>query len=293
MNGKDPLTVLSNFVDICIFNITNEGEIKKVIINTNVSINTKEKNIYDYFTKESKERLKELIDSGLDGDRRYLELKKPCEECGILDVEVKGLKGETYISFIFYQSHQEREFILEEKIKQLSIEAKTDPMTKLLNRYGYRERVEALLRCGDPDRKLGILFIDLDHLKEINDTKGHKVGDKAIKQISELISNSIRSRDVAVRYGGDEFVIVVEELTGRKSTALGLAERLVRNVEKNGKKFYCTLSIGVHVVKVGEFEKYLNNQESLFKEWDKALAVADQMVYKAKESGRNQVVKSF
>lgn len=293
MRSKESLLILSHFVDICIFNITNEGDIKKVIINTNVSINTKVKNIYDYFTKESKERLKELMESGLDGDRRYLDLKKICEECGMLDVEVKRFKGEIYISFIFYQSHKERELILEEKIKQLSIEAKTDPMTKLLNRYGYRERVEALLRCGDPDRKLGILFIDLDHLKEINDTRGHKVGDKAIKQISELISNSIRSRDVAVRYGGDEFVIVVEELTGRKSTALGLAERLVRNVEKNGKKFYCTLSIGVHVVKVGEFEKYLNNQESLFKEWDKALAIADQMVYKAKESGRNQVVKSF
>lgn len=293
MTSENTLNIIRNFADICIFNIDPNGRIKEVVINSRDDFNPKGiRNIYDFFNKEDGNRLKDVIEVGLDEVREFFYLKNIFKTNSHIDIEVKTISGEIYVCFKFYQTYRDMAIMYEDQLKELRIAARTDPLTKLLNRYGYWERVKQMLKCGDPERRLGILLIDMDHLKMINDEKGHSAGDKAIKQISALISNTIRQRDIAVRYGGEEFVIVVEETSGSKSTAQGLARRLIREINSHKRNFLTTVSIGVHQVKVGDFTKYLNNERDLRDEWNRAVDISDEMVYQAKENGRNQAVYS-
>ena len=117
-----------------------------------------------------------------------------------MDVEIKTIEN-IYITLKFFTSNREKEIMHDRRVGEFAHMAELDPLTGLLNRYGYWERVKGLLNCGDPDRRLGILVVDMDNLKKINDEKGHSGGDKAINQIGGLISQSIRKRDIAVRYG--------------------------------------------------------------------------------------------
>jgi len=287
------LSLVSNFVEITLFNIDEQGKIKKVVLNTKENFKTTGiKNIYEFFSKEDSSRLMSMLSIGIDQERDYFLFKRQINIPDYIGVSVKTLGGEIYVGFKFLKSSRERELTQERRMNELNEVANTDPMTKLLNRYGYWERVKAILNCGDSEKKIGILVVDIDRLKIINDTMGHKAGDNAITQISNLISSSIRTRDIAVRYGGDEFVIVVEELSGSKSTAHGLGNRFVRAINQQKKDFLTTISIGIHVVKVGDFEKYLNDENKLRQQWDKAVEKADEMAYKAKDRGRNQVVFS-
>ncbi len=293
MTLENTLSIIRSFADITIFHIDSEGRIKDVVINSKEDFDPAGiKNIYDFFTKEDISRLRDVIEVGLDEVREYFYLKNTFKVNSYIDIEVKTITGEIYVCFKFYQTYRDRAIMYEGQLKELSIAARTDALTKLLNRYGYWERVKQLLKCGDPERKLGILLVDMDHLKKINDEKGHSVGDRAIRQISSLISSSIRQRDVGVRYGGEEFVIVVEELSGSKSTAVGLAKRLLKDINESRRNFLTTASIGVHIVKVGDFTKHLNSEKDLKDAWNRAVDIADEMVYKAKENGRNQAVYS-
>jgi diguanylate cyclase (GGDEF)-like protein len=293
MNIADILNIIEEFTEIFVFKVDESGSIKSRIFNS------KEKfspigvtSIYDFFSKEDSRRVSEMLSVGVDDDRDHFKLKSTFGISDEVSIGIRVINNETYICFKFIKSERERNIQYEKRMSELEMAASRDSMTELLNKYGYWERVKNILYSGDPERKLGILLLDVDNLKGINDTMGHKGGDKALKQISRLISTTIRSRDIAVRFGGDEFLIVVEELTGIKSTAHGLGKRLVRAINENRSQFMTTLSIGVHVVKVGDFEKYLLNEKVLKEKWDKAVDIADKMAYKAKESGRNRVVYS-
>ncbi len=287
------LSLISNFVEISLFNVDSQGRIKRVILNTKDNLKTTEvKYVFEFFSKEDAARVMDMLSVGIDQKKEYFLFKRQFNIPEYADVSVRTINGEIYVGFQYFKTPRERELTLERKMQELNTAANTDPMTKLLNRYGYWERVKAILNCGDPERRIGILVVDIDKLKTINDTMGHKAGDKAITQIGDLISSSIRNRDIAVRYGGDEFVIVVEELSGSRSTAHGLGNRLVKTINQNKKNYFTTISVGVHVARVGDFERYLNDENKLRKEWDKAIEVADKMAYKAKEKGRNQLVFS-
>lgn len=293
MNIEETLSIITSFVEICILCIDEKGNIKRRVINSKKDFNIIGiKSIYELFSGEDRKRIEEMLTFNITDEREHFKLKSNFGIQNGVKVIIKNINDEMYICLTFVKSLREKNIEYERRLIDLENTASRDSMTQLLNRFGYWERVKKLLHSGDPERKLGIVFIDIDKLKEINDTLTHKGGDKALKQISELISSSIRSRDIAVRYGGDEFIIVVEEMTGIRSTAHGLAKRLVRKINENKNDFLTTISVGVHIVKVGDFEKYLLNEKKLREQWDKAVNVADQMAYRAKESGRNRVVFS-
>lgn len=292
MRIEESLSIISNFTELVILNIDESGKIKKKIINSKRGFNiVGVRNIYDIFPKEECERVEDILNMGIE-EKNYIRLKRDYNIQDPVSVTIKKIDKEIYMCLNFYELPNESNIETRKRLIELEIAASSDPMTKLLNRYGYWERVKTLLHIDDIDRKLGILFIDVDKLKSINDTKGHKMGDKALKQISELINTSIRSRDIALRYGGDEFIIVVEELSGKKSTAYGLGKRLLRVINKDSSKYMTTISIGVHIVTVSDFQSFLSNEKRLHKEWDKAVDIADQMTYKSKDLGRNQIVSS-
>lgn len=294
MNNKDILNILSQFSEISILKLDIEGNIKQVIYNSNENIKFKKYiHIKNIFSLEDRERVEKTFIQGIGEEIRYLKIANKYSR-GIqhVNIKVRDIEGETYIFLIYTQSEKEKEVQYQEKIEELSLQAQVDQLTGLLNRHGYWERVKRILNCGDRDRRIGILFLDMDGLRDVNTKLGHKGGDKALNQISTLISKSIRQRDIAVRYGGDEFVIVVEELSGSKGTALGLAKRILKEINSKKGKYLATVSIGVHVVKVGNiFKKGLTNI-ALHRNWEEEVVKADKKAYKAKSLGKNTLVST-
>jgi diguanylate cyclase (GGDEF)-like protein len=293
MNQDKTISIVNLFTDMVVFQLDGEGAILKTVLNTKEGFDDSlASDIGDLFCIEDRERVERLFRMGVNDSKRYVKIASKFRSKDFADVEISSLDGDIFLALKFFDSDRQRELMYDRKIEEFAEMAELDPLTGLLNRYGYWERIKAMLNCDDPDRRLGILVVDIDHLKTVNDQKGHKAGDRAINQISNLISSSIRKRDVGVRYGGDEFVVVVEELSGSKSTAYGLAKRLLKTIKENRERFLTTVSIGVHVMTIGDFEKCRTNEKSLRKCWDSHVEIADQMAYKAKEGGRNRVVFS-
>jgi diguanylate cyclase (GGDEF)-like protein len=159
--------------------------------------------------------------------------------------------------------------------------AQTDPLTGVLNRRSLVERLEAAcLRARARGLPIALLFIDLDHFKEINDSYGHPAGDACLRAIIDPIHAELRQSDVIGRYGGEEFVVILSSADA--SAAQPIAER-IRNrvaevrVEGFGEPIRLTCSIGVATSDtLGVWGEHL-------------IARADEAVYDAKRSGRNRV----
>ena len=168
---------------------------------------------------------------------------------------------------------------LYQNYKKAFKDSETDPLTKL----GTRRMLDRVLKaeCERNARyrnPFSIAIIDLDNFKPINDTKGHAAGDMILQMLADIIRNGIRATDVAARYGGDEFVLLMPETT--LDEAMVLLERLRRqaeNISYNGIKI--TLSCGL-TERTNSTDKSI---ETLLKQADTAL-------YEAKRSGRNRVV---
>lgn len=159
--------------------------------------------------------------------------------------------------------------------------AQTDSLTGVLNRRSFIERLEAAcMRAKARDLPLSLLFIDLDHFKQINDNHGHLAGDACLKAIIPAINSELRQSDVIGRYGGEEFVVLLS--SADVNAAQPLAERILRRiadvrVEGFGKPIRLTCSIGVA-------------STDMLGEWgERLIAHADTAVYAAKLSGRNRV----
>jgi diguanylate cyclase (GGDEF)-like protein len=146
--------------------------------------------------------------------------------------------------------------------------ALTDALTGLYNHRAYKEKVDSLAQYV-------LLIIDLDHFKKLNDNYGHLVGDKVLVTIGNIIKLSVRSGDLAFRYGGEEFVVILPGTTAQ--IGMKIAERLHRKVaEWPFEQVSVTISIGVSIKKPGM------SAQSVFEQADTAL-------YQAKQSGRNRV----
>jgi diguanylate cyclase (GGDEF)-like protein len=158
----------------------------------------------------------------------------------------------------------------------------SDPLTACLNRRSLESRLRSDLRqARRRGSSVAVAAIDLDHFKEINDTRGHPVGDVVLQQLAGIMKSTARDTDSVARFGGDEFVIVLPD-TGWQG-ALTFAERLRRRVDDYtfgpaGTPIALTISIGVAL---GRGSDPISS-EMLIKEADNAL-------YKAKTAGRNRV----
>lgn len=166
--------------------------------------------------------------------------------------------------------------------KQLERISRVDGLTGLYNRRYWEEmcstEFKRAMRTGNPAT---MMILDIDHFKKINDGYGHPAGDKAIKNLARIISKAIRETDIAGRYGGEEFTIVLPDTEVRSARIVAerirkLAEHLP--VEWEGQEIKFTVSIGL-----AEFH-------SSFGEYMNWVEKADQGLYEAKESGRNRVI---
>jgi diguanylate cyclase (GGDEF)-like protein/PAS domain S-box-containing protein len=168
------------------------------------------------------------------------------------------------------------EMELVKKNELLSKLAITDSLTELYNvRHFYDQIVRELSRLKrNPQRKLSLMLIDIDHFKELNDTEGHQVGDQVLKSLGQVIKVCIRKDvDSGFRYGGDEFAVILPD-TDRNQAKVA-AERIAKQFGafKFGR---VSLSIGIAEAKAGEDEK------SIVKRTDEAL-------YRSKREGRARI----
>lgn len=165
---------------------------------------------------------------------------------------------------------------------KLEQQAVRDPLTNLYNRRYLDESFSRELeRAKRKGMSVGVLMIDVDHFKKFNDTFGHDAGDYVIQKMGVLLSNIVRGEDIACRYGGEEFTLIICETNQRaaKKRALELLE-MVRELELefNHKSLgHITLSIGMAM--------YPNHGDSQ----QKLIAAADEALYRAKKSGRDQL----
>lgn len=161
-----------------------------------------------------------------------------------------------------------------------------DPLTDLPNRRLLRERLgEAMQSSEHSGRYAAVLFVDLDRFKQLNDTRGHEMGDLLLIEVARRLTATMRATDTVARYGGDEFVIVATDLnpdadqaTGQiEAIASGLRMSLNRPYRLDDSEYHSTSSIGVHL--------FIGHEQSL----DQLLERADIAMYQAKRSGRDRV----
>jgi diguanylate cyclase (GGDEF)-like protein/PAS domain S-box-containing protein len=164
----------------------------------------------------------------------------------------------------------------EERIRHL---AQHDELTGLPNRTMFNQNLKhAINRALRYSRTLAILFIDLDRFKLINDTLGHEVGDRALEEIAERLRGCMRGSDTIARFGGDEFVILIEEFTAASDVA-EVVNKLLGAVKKplkhQAQEFSLSASIGIST-----FPDDGKDAQTLLKN-------ADIAMYRAKDKGRN------
>ncbi len=147
--------------------------------------------------------------------------------------------------------------------------ASVDRLTNLLNRQGCAKKLKTISNYS-------LLVIDIDYFKKVNDTYGHDIGDEVLKEVANILKNSLRKSDIICRWGGEEFIVILPNTSLEMAYEIG--ERLRKNIE-NCKNFpydlKVTISVGVASSK-GDFQQTFKS--------------ADENLYLAKKSGRNRVI---
>ncbi|KGP00130.1 GGDEF domain-containing protein [Alcaligenes faecalis] len=162
-------------------------------------------------------------------------------------------------------------------VQTLDHERSRDPLTRLLNRRAFFEQVKKRLELYGHSG-WAVMTCDLDHFKMVNDTWGHVAGDRALKEFGALLARTVRQDDLAARFGGEEFVLLIRSTS--LHTAVLVAERLrssVMNLHIPATAHTLTASFGV---------VQLNSNGDI----NQAIEQADRLLYEAKHAGRNKVV---
>lgn len=184
------------------------------------------------------------------------------------------------------QAFEHMAYWLKESFNQLNYRAHHDGLTGLLNREAFRETLLQKLQQSSPSQvhpemrtQKALLFLDLDYFKLINDSLGHLVGDRLLLAVSRRLQQHIRNHDVLARFGGDEFVLLLNAIA-QQQDAEQISKRLIQTLQKpfliDGHEIYIDVSIGIVIIK-----PETENADDLLRSADLAL-------YRAKSNGRGR-----
>jgi len=172
--------------------------------------------------------------------------------------------------------------ITEAKLKEEKLfkMATQDFLTDLYNRRYLEDALERIMAASKRGEKFVLLFIDCDDLKKINDTYGHLIGDEVLKVVAQAIKDSIRKEDLGSRWGGDEFVVILNHCD--KNLGIKIAERIINKLENseiklNSVKIKPSVSIGIVEI-------------DGTKEINEVLDLADKLAYRAKLNGKTKII---
>ncbi len=216
-----------------------------------------------------------------EGDRRKL---TQALEMGVNDYLTRPIDKNELVARVRTQLRKKRYSDRLRHNVQLGLEmAITDQLTGLHNRRYMSRHLDTLIANAEKSAKpIAFLILDIDFFKLVNDSYGHDVGDEVLREFADRISANIRGIDLACRYGGEEFVVVMPDTDVQ--FAYAIAERLRKSVEatpfpvsREPKRLSITISIGIAALEPGDSAETL-------------LRRADQALYRAKRDGRNRVV---
>jgi len=203
-------------------------------------------------------------------EKGYLLLIEDVTEVALL--EQKAVQARNELALLRMQ--------LERAQAELARQARFDTLTDLFNRRAFDEALEeALWAARRQHAPLSVLFLDLDNLKEINDANGHLAGDLALQRVADVLRQSIRATDVAARYGGDEFVVLLAN--ANEEQAYYLARRLQENLRQQAKDLSAPIEVSGGIASLSPL---VRTAQDLIQQADIAL-------YHAKQQGKNQFVK--
>jgi diguanylate cyclase (GGDEF)-like protein/PAS domain S-box-containing protein len=168
---------------------------------------------------------------------------------------------------------------LKEAQRQLGLLVRSDALTGLANRYQFNEALPlALARCKRSGLAMALIFLDVDHFKQVNDTLGHAAGDTVLKEFARRLQQTVRSTDTVARLGGDEFVVILEGLHSDEEPKI-VARKILAGIDRpfdiDGRPSRVTTSVGVAF--------HTSDSEGA----SDLLARADAALYHAKAAGRN------
>jgi len=197
----------------------------------------------------------------------------------------KTLKKESFKIGVNYFHSKQRYIASFSNISKIALKnqidqyrAEHDSLTEIYNRHKLNDLLKSHFSplMQTEVQHFAFILFDIDHFKEINDTYGHLTGDQVLKQLTSIVKNNIRGDDIFIRWGGDEFILVIDHITAEK--AIKIAEHLRHSIEQYifDKVGQLTCSFGVSIYQNGDT---LNQM----------IRRVDQAMYHAKNAGRNQI----
>jgi len=208
----------------------------------------------------------------------WLEVRFICQDGKEIDVEVAStpftLDGKMAVQSIFRD-------ITERKLAEQHLEflANFDPLTGLPNRRLFFDRIgQSLLNAKRQEHLVGLLYLDLDRFKEVNDSFGHAIGDLLLKEVAERLAQALRLSDSVARMGGDEFTVILTKIVEPEDAAI-VARRIVDSLTKPFLLEGHPVSIGVSIG-IGIYPLDGDDPDTLLKKSDTAM-------YRAKGAGSN------
>jgi len=276
-----------------VFEQSREGIMITDVDHNIIMVNQAFTEISGYSAEEALGRKPKILSSGKHSEQFYQKLWSDIDQAGFWQGEIwnRRKNGEIFpewlsISKGLNQSGQVSEYVAifsdiskikenEEKIQRL---AHYDPLTNLVNRQLMMDRLDhAISSANRSNSSVSLLFIDLDHFKNVNDTLGHHIGDELLVEVANRMSGLLRTEDTLARQGGDEFIVVLPGVgeTGASHVAEKIVNQISNRIKIGSYELFVTPSIGVAV-----YPQDGKDVASL-------LRSADAAMYQAKEDGRN------
>ncbi|HEY0848208.1 MAG TPA: EAL domain-containing protein [Noviherbaspirillum sp.] len=240
-------------------------------------------------------RTPRILQSGQQDQAFYDEMWRTLEETGQWKGEIwnRRKSGEIYPEWLSISSVRDDAGALSHYVgvfsditeikrsqEKVSFLAYHDPLTQMPNRLLFNDRLtQGIQRASREKTTFAVYFIDLDHFKHVNDSLGHHVGDRLLKEVAAQLQAQLRKTDTIARLGGDEFIVMVEDVDGPRGASL-VAEKLASIFNKpialEGHELYVTASIGICLYPMdgADVNTLIRN--------------ADAAMYRAKNHGRNQ-----
>ncbi|WP_240793402.1 putative bifunctional diguanylate cyclase/phosphodiesterase [Psychrobacillus vulpis] len=283
-----------------VFQSTSEGI---MITDENMCIslvNSAFETVTGYSLDEVRGKTPRILQSGKQNASFYKKMWDDIESTGIWRGEIwnKRKNGEVYpellsIASIVNSSGETTNYfgvfsdISSEKVVEKEIEelTNTDYLTNIPNRYSFYDSLNDLINLSKQNHdKHGILFIDLDRFKQINETLGNEVGDSLLIEVANRIQSLVKQKHLFARYGGDEFLLALNNILYQKEAAK-LAREITKKLNKpfyiEGNEIYITSSIGISIFPQDGIDA------------EKLIHKADKAMYFAKQNGRNQYAFYF
>ncbi|SDZ21624.1 GGDEF domain-containing protein [Tindallia californiensis] len=189
-------------------------------------------------------------------------------------IQVPIILGSTFLAL------RHHSYAFEETHSQLETAVSTDTLTTLYNRGKLDSALSIMLsRYHQHKHPFSILLIDMDHFKRINDTYGHPAGDRVLKEFAQILTHNIRKTDIAGRWGGEEFMIILPD--ANSSIAYTISEKIRKAAQNN-------LLIGNHKVTVSIGITEVQHRDTL----SRIIKRVDNALYQAKHQGRNRVIQA-